>query len=267
MAMITRFSPASAFLLLLLCAFGVAPSRADTISGTASIKETGAGLQGVTVRTFSLSGGAGSAVTDSRGDFSIGGLPSGEYIIYGKRNGYGTAFLSAIKVTAGQPVSVPDLVLTNQPGRVEGLVTLQGAPVAGVLVEALVRTDRSNAWSILNYTSTTDQLGANYVLPDLSEGLKFDIRALATEIGGTWYAPVARRNVTVTDGGVTRVDFALEEAARIFGTVIADGNPVPGVVVSLRRTDFFTSTLTDSDGHYELIGPPGSSQEIHFDPL
>ena len=256
----------SCHLILLVVLGSTCLAPAGTITGTARIKETNAGLSGVSIQTFSLSGGSGFATTDAQGNYVISNLSNGDYILYGRRSGYGTDFLDAIKVTDSETVAAPDLRLTNNPGRVEGSVTFNGAPLEGIIVEVLVRTNPSSGWSVLNFTTSSSQAGINYILPELSEGLSYDVRALGGEVGGTRYAPVAQRDVAASDGTATRIDFAIQEAPRVHGKVTDGSNPLPGVVVTLGARDFSSSTVTDADGNYEVFGSADLSQQLTVDP-
>ena len=146
-------------------------------------------------------------VSDGNGDYTIPDLPAGSFIVYGLKEGFGTDFMTGVEVSAAGTVTAPDLRLSGNPGRVEGLVTVDGSPQAGVLVEILVRTNFANAWGIQKWATSTGDPFPNYSLEDLNPGLLYDVRVLATQIGGIWYAPMVRQNVSVTDGGATTVNF------------------------------------------------------------
>jgi len=100
-----------------------------SISGTATVG--GAPLAGVTVDA----GGGRTAVTGADGTYTIGGLVAGTYTLTASKAEY--AFAPAtLSVTVGPGASGQDFAATQVTYSISGTVTVGGAPLAGVTVDA-----------------------------------------------------------------------------------------------------------------------------------
>ncbi len=243
-----------------------------SVSGTVSGPD-GEPLEGVKVRVFVLYAegeaplgawfegwdGAPQALTDERGQFTIGDLPRGQKVALAAE-AEGLAEWRAMDLTAwpvvGQDVPVsmamePEAVIT-------GRVTRQGEPAAGVAVNAQAQhpgVGRAHA--------LTDNTG------------RYEMRSLA---GGTYnvtidppegWTAAARESVQVASGGRAEgIDLELIRGALVRGTVTwqETGEPVAGTGVGAygpagpQSTGAVQRVVTDDEGRYELRVPPGHSR-------
>ncbi|MFP3392647.1 carboxypeptidase regulatory-like domain-containing protein [Brevibacillus sp. SIMBA_040] len=126
----------------------------------------------------------GSAVTDDLGNFSVGNLPPGTYIISASQESYANA-MQSITVTAGQTISGVILTMGALPGYISGQVTnqLTGLPISGAAVSVQIF---SNGMFIAN--TVTDQAG-NFLVTGLVQGL-YNVVASANGFG-TQYSTVS----------------------------------------------------------------------------
>jgi large repetitive protein len=145
---------------------------------------------------------------------------------------------------------------TGEPGIPGATVTLTGTDAAG---------------NTVNRTATTDANG-NYLFDDLLAGTAYTVTETqpAGYLDGIDTAGTAGGNATVNDRissinlpagtDATDYDFGEVRAATISGTVTDDnGNPIPGVTITLTGPNGTTTATTDANGNYSFTGlAPGA---------
>ena len=247
---------------------------------------------------ITLSGGTQSiapAVTNTRGEFELTGVPAGSYTVTAKRLGYLTTQYGQRGSERGRPIIVAeneivpkiDFALVRG-GVLAGLVTDDaGAEYAGVRVEALeMRFVRGRRIPVTAATATTDDRG-QYRLSGLAPGC-YLIRASTTD---TWTADAGRGSYafattyypgvtsfsdseTLTLAGaqeLSNLNFGLRagRSAHIVGSYQSPDTQVVGQQINLSRITRTVgngvlssgdagSTRTNQDGAFEFRSlPPG----------
>ncbi|WP_036218360.1 beta-sandwich domain-containing protein, partial [Calidithermus chliarophilus] len=194
-----------------------------------------------------IPGSEKSAYTDAKGNFTLSGVPAGEYTVVAERAGYARAS-GAVQVRSGKAASLElSLAQPQTVGRVTGKATLQGA------------SDHSGVQLFLAGTSYAAFTGpdGSYAL----EGVAPGTYQLTAQYAG--YAS-ASTTVTVTVGQTaTAADLSLakpQTVGSVSGKATRQGaSDHTGVQVFVAGTGF--SALTDRDGNYRLDGlAPGDYQ-------
>ncbi|MBN1965212.1 MAG: hypothetical protein JW910_11245, partial [Anaerolineae bacterium] len=205
--------------------------------------------------------------TDGDGNWTILGLPPGDYTISANAPGYAGEFYdgangtpdwqSALPVTVslGATVSGIDIPL-GLGGTISGTVTDQntGLPIADLLVVAA------------GYGGTCTDGSGNYVLDSLPRDVALTVRTMGSfnPCGGPdnyaseWWQEAnnsaAATPITLTDANpdAAGIDFTLEEGGFISGTVYnADGSaPLENLHVYVEGMD--VGACTDANGDYTL---------------
>lgn len=229
------------------------------------------------------------AVTDSAGDYTIVGLPSGSYEVEApavggvivkedcsskaacpEQNYLGTG-AEAVPVTAPNTTSSIDLEL--QPGgQITGKVTdaKTHLPVASVLV----CTYQGEITEFQRGCATTGADG-NYTISGLTSlehnTLTFDARNCVEGEGCARlnYLPQTIKAVSVTAPNTTTVDTELRPGGEITGTVTSTAThaPVAGAEVCAVEAEHeieHSCARTNAAGQYTVAGLPSGSYEVSF---
>jgi protocatechuate 3,4-dioxygenase beta subunit len=209
--------------------------------------------------SFDLKGsGLFSAQTDAAGRFSFPGLPDKTFALL---NCSAPGFPLGEERAQAVPKSEPVQIVLDTGGSLAGRVSLDGKPVSGARLAALVyRKDvKVPATTPVGAEATTSADGS-YLFPHLAAG-KYDV-ALVDGPGRCAAPPVP--GVTVTAGKLTKAaDMRLIPAAFVSGVVrMADTNrPVVGATVRATGPgDHYGSSryaITDRSGAYSLPVTPG----------
>ena len=249
-------------------------TQGGRIGGQVIDATTGSGLAGVTVDVFTSTGSfAANGSTDTTGNYSLGGLPAGNY--YARTfnsQGYVDGLYSGqacvncavttgtpIVVTAGTTTSGINFALTKG-GQISGRVTdaATGNGLANVTVEVFTST------GFFATNTSTDSAG-NYVTNGIATGAYYARTFNSQGYVDGLYSGRACVNCTVTTGtpvvvtvGTTTsaINFALARGGQISGRVtdVATGNGLANVTVEVfTSTGFFaTNTSTDATGSYTV---------------
>jgi carboxypeptidase family protein len=130
----------------LVTGVGVGVAGAGSISGT--VTSGGSPLQGVQVYASSAST-SGNALTNGTGNYTISGLPAGQYVVRAEQEGFATTYYpgqrdygaaTPIVVTAAGNSSGINLVLSAEAGGMTGTVvdaTNGDAPLAGADIQVM----------------------------------------------------------------------------------------------------------------------------------
>ncbi|MED1780668.1 carboxypeptidase regulatory-like domain-containing protein [Brevibacillus fortis] len=195
----------------------------------------------------------GSAITDDLGNFSVGNLPPGAYVISASEDSYAAA-TSNITVTAGQTISGVILTMSPLPGSISGQVTnqLTGLPITGAAVAIQLF---SNGLFVAN--TVTNQSG-QFQVNGLTAG-EYNVIASADGFG-THY-----RTVTVVNGQTT---VTTVELLPIVGTIsgmvlLPDGTQASGnnIQLSLFHSNQIRlqNILAEPDGTFHFVNvAPGT---------
>jgi hypothetical protein len=199
----------------------------------------GIGLANVDVSAQSTDGsGYGDVQTDANGNYSIVGLPAGQYevrftpsdnvhTLQWWNNEPTFADSDAVNLPAAGSVTGIDAHL-RVGSTISGTVEAAGAPLAGVNVIA-------NGLNSETYASATTDVDGNYTLSALPPD---SYTVLFQSPDGGTYAPQYWQNanssakatpVVVTDQAVTGIDGNLVVGASVSGTIYAPGNPKVGL--------------------------------------
>ncbi|HTX12659.1 MAG TPA: carboxypeptidase regulatory-like domain-containing protein [Solirubrobacteraceae bacterium] len=228
-----------------------------------------------------------SATTNSSGQWSVDGLPTGTYQVdFQPPDGSNYAFQyyddvsgenppTPVTLTAGSTTSGIDAALTMG-GQISGTVmdgtTTPASPAPGVEVAAVDASGEQSA-------STTTDSNGNYTLSGLSPSASYRVEftppegsPLAQQFYPSGLTLQAATPVPVTVGQTTpNIDETLGEGGSIAGAVTnaATGYPIGGVEVVL--TDdagnglyMDGETSTEPDGTYDVTNLPPGSYKVEF---
>ena len=250
-------------------------SPISQITGTVTDGTTG--IQDVYVYAYLWNGEwwdwAGSSQTDTNGFYEIGGLVEGTYRLefYAQDGNYVSGVVDSIVVGAGVVVSDIDSILEEY-ASLSGTVTQADGttPISGVLVR-LKKDDES--WEYYAWADENGHYAFNWLYPG-----NYTLKTTPVSgIGylGEWYnsaglyipgqdAPPPEAEVITLGSGEERtgINFALDPAGRITGTVIGNGGtPIAGVVMKAKNATHGIEfhAATDGTGTYDVMGLlPGS---------
>jgi RNA polymerase sigma-70 factor (ECF subfamily) len=142
-------------------------------------------------------------------------------------------------------------------GRIEGFVTLDGAPAGGAHIHvAAYGVGRDRVDERVDADS-----GGRFVFDGIATG-RFAITATIDSAG------CARKDVELADGQVQRVEFELQSSALHIEVVDADGRAAEGVVVEVMRTDDHSLERvalgkSGADGQLELALVQEGTFDVH----
>ncbi len=254
--------------------------RGGSITGTVT-DGTGTPVPGVPVSANGITVGyGGGATTDASGVYLIGRLIGGSYEVrIDARTGpYANQYYpTAVVVTAPNQTAGIDFTVAAS-GTIRGRVTrLEGVnpvPVSNLRIEAM--DCGTGRW----YSDARTDANGNYAIGALPRGISYRVRAAVSDDPASFpfvgeyfdnaYASIAATPVTVpTDTGeVSGIDFSLEAASRIEGSIAL--SPAPGdpagtfarmwVDVNTAGTfNYVTSTSVRADGTFSFSNlAPGS---------
>jgi len=229
----------------------------------------GAPLAGVTVSAVHMHGWTyNETVTDEFGNYLIDELAPGIYYIFSNLDGYGTDLKTDILVLPDGMPAFQDLFMSDNPGEIIGLVSIDGEPVADTDVHVSVLKESHNFYWINKQTRTTSDWGTNYIIEDLNPRIDYMVQPNPVEIDDRIYLPIYEDDVSVANGEATIVDFELQEGAFIYG-VVSDGvNPVADTWIDCTTSEHLGNFggWTDEEGHYEIYVLPGKTYHIYADP-
>jgi len=269
-----------------------------TTGGSISGKVTdssGAGISGVPIDVYTLSNSSSSfrsATTDSSGNYTVRGLPSGSYKVcfssdgnhlgkwYNDKSNFDPA--NPVTVTAGSATSGINAQLESG-GCISGKVTDPfGAGIHYVSVLVYVLSDSSSSFN----SAITDSSG-NYTVEGLPSGsYKVNFTTYNETFLGEWYNDKpsfgTANAVAVTAGNTTSgINAQLALGGSITG-IVTDfagaginafyvGNGIRFVSVRVYTLNssysYYKYSTTDSSGKYEVSGLPSGSYKVNFSPF
>ena len=257
-----------------------------SISGTVTGEDTGAGLPDICVDVYDYDTSwdwMGDDRTDSSGNYSVGGLPTGDYKVefwdcaspalhlsewYNDKEDFDSA--DPVHVTAGSVTGGIDAALVVG-GSISGTVTddATGDPLSDICLYV-----RDTSWHWMG-GGRTDSSGTYSVggLPSGDYKVEFRDCSSAVRYVSEWYNDKADFDsadpVHVTAGSVTaEIDAALAVGGSISGTV-TDEDTAAGisdicVYVFDASHDWAGSGYTDSSGDYRVGGLPSGDYKVEF---
>jgi len=197
-----------------------------------------------------------SNVTDSQGNWNIGGLPVGDYEVTISAR-LCMSNISSVHINEGM-VSTYNVVLRQSGGLVGHVVSQLGTPIEHADV-----TIYDSEHTV--FEMHTNETGYFEQLTDLHGGLySVLIRPHERYVSRTF------ENVLVNEGYITTLTFVLNETAYLIGRVTdIDGKGIVGVWVSAFRTSggyAYASAQTNETGWYNLstYGLDAGTYEINF---
>ena len=233
------------------------------------------------------------ANTDSSGNYTISGLPTGSYIVLACTSCSGLNFVKeyyqdalfwreADPVSVTAPADTPNIdFVLDAGGTISGVVRNAGgsAPLANVSVEAGLLLDGPDGKATWVEGTTTDAQGTYTIRVALGD---YHLRSPA---GGRWgdgddglvrefYDEATRDSeanvVTVAEGvNPGNVDFTLEVGGSISGqvTYLDGATPMPVANLSVHAhepatNDHVSEGRTDSNGNYTIPGLPTGSYVV-----
>jgi PKD repeat protein len=194
-----------------------------TLTGRVTNGQTGTGISGARVASS-----GGSTTTNSAGNYTLTGVPSGEHLVTASAPGF---------ATTSQPQLVPPGAVATLhfslvgSGRVSGRVTASD-------------TGNAIAGAAITYTggSTTTDAGGNYSVPNIAAGPQ-------TLTGSALGYSSTNQTVTVPVGGSVTVNFVLQPGRSTIQGEVQDrvtSTPIVGATVAYSGG----STTTDANGAY-----------------
>ncbi|UFS68589.1 carboxypeptidase regulatory-like domain-containing protein [Geomonas sp. RF6] len=250
--------------------------RGGAITGTVT-SSTGAAMPDVHVSAIdAITGGQLTTTnTDSSGQYTLAGLPSGNYKISFTSYGYGTGWYAAsstpsgatvLSVTAPETLSGTDYVL-KQGGTITGTVRdkVSGAGIANAYVSAF-----DIAMHGYFSGSYTDSSGA-YSLSGLPSGtylIRFSAPGYVEQwAGGTDEQGTGTSIAVAAPGTTAGVDGALTTGGSISGTIVdkKTGIPLQSICVGAYRGAellWTSAACTDDSGRYSIDSLPSGSYRL-----
>lgn len=258
--------------------------RLGSLGGGIREATTAFPLGGVSVRVYSSGGSlVDYEYSGETGEYRSAGLSAGTYYAVAvspthldelfddraRETSCDPTTGTAITVSLGSDVDSVDFEL-QRGGGITGRLTAaaDGSPVSGAVVEVF---DASGT----KVTSVVSSVLGGYFVGDLRTGIYFvRVRSTVNQIGQLYDGIPCAASCLVTSGtpvAVTAglategIDFSLEEAGSISGTVInaLSGLPVAGLYVRVHDTSgaYLRYGTTDSQGRYKVTGLDAGS---HF---
>lgn len=244
---------------------------AGTGSLTGRVKNSAdySNLSGIQVSLYRTFGGVNVApvTTDSRGEYSFSGLPTGEYyMIIGDQNqNYRDAFMSVEIGTGSNRINALLTEIPVNSGRITGTVLDdRGIPLSGAYVEVW----NTNDSSLGGFAQTNSE--GRYTLENLPAGLPLNFRVMPVwdlryEVS-SYLTSVTLSPASPTDN----IDVRLEPAAFITGTVsgIPTAGNVPPVAVelidSVSGTVMNVASVRAENGVYTFASVPAGTYILRF---
>ncbi len=231
---------------------------------------------------------AHSAQTDDSGNYTIDGLPVGDYKVgFQDCGGQGyvpqyyanqSDFASATKVTTslGAPQTGIDATV-QQPGSISGHVAnASNQAVENECVDAFAASTDDGPGMFTPVASDETGVGGNYRFDDLPPG-EYKVRFHDCGTGADYASQTyngqgdltSATHVTVTGGNTTTgINATLAPGASIAGNVqSAGGRGIDGVCVSVVKAstgDVIDGTTTSSNGSYDVPGVPAGDYKVQF---
>jgi uncharacterized protein (DUF2141 family) len=264
-----------------------------TISGTVTLQGDDTTLAEVSVDAINIKTTGGVtwvALTDGNGEYTLDGLPYGDYRVSSPSPRYrGSGDDSYImevwqekplgetpdNVTVDEETNPNDIDFTLEGGgTISGHVyeSSDGPPVAGAAVQAFVYDSISSGPWLLRGVGFTNEDGS-YQTAGLPDG-KYAVRVVADGYATEWwdhtyYKDEASYIEVSVPGNVPDIDFHLEPGGSISGNVsyLDNGTPTPIPSLHVYATDNATNKWiagvnTDASGNYTLPGLPDGSYRV-----
>jgi hypothetical protein len=266
---------------------------AARIEGTITASNGGTPIEGVYVEAYRWTGfgfqWAFYDYTDNNGEYSVGGLPSGSYLvqfddisglyigeIYNNFFGWLGSGGDLLSLSTAQTITGIDAALDDA-STISGTVTAQsgGSPIEGIEVIAYRWTGSYWSW---DESTTTDEFG-QYQIDGLGAGTyRIGFRdwnnVYADEIYDDFIGYVSEGGVNISVGtgvDITEIDATLALGSVIEG-IVTELDGVTGIadvyVSALRWTgsgwDYGGWTQTDTSGAYSISGLPAGTYRIEF---
>jgi protocatechuate 3,4-dioxygenase beta subunit/subtilase family serine protease len=216
--------------------------------------------------------GRGSALTNTSGEYTVGGLAGGTYKV--QVSAYGTGYISEWYADKQDFDSADALVVVVTETTSMNAVLARGGAIAGVVTDA-GGNPIHHAWVVVygdggSWADTTDSVGAYRVsgLPDGNYRVRF--QGSATGFLDEWYVDKPDFStadaVAVVAPLTTTVDAVLSQGGRVAGTVTdTDGNPIGGATVWLYESSGrATGQTTSAAGAYEFTGVASGDYKVFF---
>ena len=284
----TSATPVSVTSGVSLTGYNLALSRGGSITGTITAASGGAPLQNICVSAQSNASGFGGNRTDSHGNFTISGLPAGNYVLQFfdcNDSGYATQYYSSTSANGTSPYSnaTPVAVTTSATttgidaqlslgGSIAGKVTQTDGttPISGICVFA----DSGSSGFVGESTGNdgtyqiTGLPAGNYKVEFYdcaNSGYASDYFSQTSATGTFDWSQAS--TVSVTAGATTsNVNSELGIGGSISGSVTdGSGSPLSGVCVNAVSSGLQSgSSLSDGSGNFTITGLSAGSYKIQY---
>ncbi len=211
-----------------------------TFVGTVVRADDGSPVARALVRTWPAQWGkerpaSGSCSTDSQGRFSITGLNPGRYWASARTVGLASAAQVEVLLEAGK--SAERTLTLESRVTVRGRVVENGEPASGVTIGLTSRAP------VRYSTLAVSQQDGAFVIEDAIAGESVVIARP--------YEVIAPDKLVVPAAGLDDLVLEVRSMAGVHGLVLFGGKPVADASVMTTRGE---RTVSDADGHYELLG-------------
>ncbi len=219
-----------------------------SISGNVTNRTTGEPIPNARIQVQDLNEKIiGTVFTDSNGNYSIGGIPSGTFFVIASADNFSTA-TRGVNLTTGQDLIDINFRLQEAPGGISGTIT--NAVTGGVIEGATVEVRLAGTQTVV--ASTVTSPFGNYLIENLLPG-KYTIGVTKSGFGeGT-------RGVIVITGETTDGSLSLNPVfGQISGYILdQDGNRITGnntsVILRNENGILIASGFANSDGSYHFF--------------
>ncbi|GEM_PF-4293390 len=188
-----------------------------------------------------------SSNSNNSGNYTLSGVPEGDYYVKASKDGYLTSITeSPVHISPGALVFHN---FTLRGGTLTGTVDNGTSELGGVNVTLILTTGE-------NLTATTDPSG-RYII----KGIPAGVYAVTARLEGYHNSTVG--GVVITAGETTALDLTMDELqGSISGNVRSSTGPVEGARVWVSITDGIRFAYTDAAGNYTITDVPAGIYNV-----
>jgi len=191
----------------------------------------------------------GGTITNSEGKFELEKVPNGKQKFRLTHSDYSSLTTDEVEIKAGEEKDLGILKMGSG-GKIAGTVwDTEGNTISGATIFVVGSGGMNNT-----ATDAKGEYEVDKLMPGQYEVVMMETTEGLTAFGG---GNQQTKTATVKEGETTIVNFNQKTGFRFYGSVLDGNNPIPGVMVSISKSDLSQgqeggSAVTDESGFYEL---------------